>query len=96
MSGSASSQAKKYRVNPAFLLLMMNAVALSASAPPLTLPRGFLEQLPMLLEMPEEDYAKLLTTAEKNLPSTERAIVKDVDKQSNKKILITGNKKGEN
>ena len=84
MSGSASSQAKKYRVNPAFLLLMMSAAAMSASAPPLTLPRGFLEQLPMLLEMPEADYAKLLATTEKNPPSTERAMEKDADKQSNK------------
>ena len=65
MSGSVVTPLKHCKVNPLFLLLMMSAVALSASTPPVTLPRGFLEQLPMLLEMPEKDYQVLLEAAER-------------------------------
>ncbi len=34
--------------------------ALAASPPPETLPRGFLEQLPLLLALPEAEYDRLV------------------------------------
>jgi hypothetical protein len=60
MSGLRDNLQQKYKGNPLFLLLLVTAAAISASTPPATLPRGFLEQLPMFLEMPDKEYDTLL------------------------------------
>ncbi|HGG58359.1 MAG TPA: hypothetical protein ENK26_00380 [Gammaproteobacteria bacterium] len=56
------------RGNLLFLLTLVSATALSASAPPATLPRGFLEKLPMLMDLPDAEYEALLRTSATPLP----------------------------
>jgi len=63
MSGSISLPKAISRANLLSVLVLVSATALSASAPPATLPRGFLEKLPMFLEMPDAEYDALLRTA---------------------------------
>ena len=42
------------------LWFFVSEVVVGATMPPVTLPRGFLERLPMLLEMPDSEFQRLL------------------------------------
>ncbi|HFD86731.1 MAG TPA: hypothetical protein ENJ35_03535 [Gammaproteobacteria bacterium] len=70
MSGLLISLPPKRRANPLFLLLLVTASAISASSPPATLPRGFLEQLPMFMDMPDKEYDVLFQATGEEAPDS--------------------------
>jgi len=79
------------RINPSWLLLGLISFVLASDAPPATLPKGFLEQLPLLEGFDDQEFEQFIIFVQQKIVPKEAinsVVQESISTHENQEIIL--------